>query len=126
MPCDTLHVNVQDAMQDRILAGELLRKEPARFDDSSAHRLAGTKRGDDHVFDVLKKARKSKFGKTSPPTGRDGDGEACRIYGSMDVNKVQGDFHITAKGHGYWEGGAHVDHHSIIYTPYGCGRRDES
>lgn len=35
---------------------------------------------------------------------------SCRIYGSMDVNKVQGDFHITAAGHGYYHSGAHIDH----------------
>jgi hypothetical protein len=40
---------------------------------------------------------------------------ACRIYGSLEGNKVQGDFHITARGHGYREVGAHLDH-SCMYT----------
>jgi len=45
-----------------------------------------------------------------------GSGSSCRIYGSMGVNRVQGDFHITAKGHGYWEDGAHVDHQSFNFS----------
>jgi hypothetical protein len=28
----------------------------------------------------------------------------------MEGNKVQGDFHITARGHGYMEMGQHLDH----------------
>ncbi len=31
------------------------------------------------------------------------DEDSCRIFGSLDLNKVQGDFHITARGHGYME-----------------------
>jgi hypothetical protein len=36
--------------------------------------------------------------------------DACRIYGSLEGNKVQGDFHITARGHGYRENAPHLDH----------------
>ncbi|KAF3912581.1 hypothetical protein ABW21_db0205856 [Orbilia brochopaga] len=85
MPCDTLHVNVQDAAGDRILAGDLLTKTPTEFASSEAH----------------------KFKLNLPKRPK---GNSCRIYGSMDVNRVMGDFHITAKGHGYWEPGQHVDH----------------
>jgi endoplasmic reticulum-Golgi intermediate compartment protein 2 len=39
---------------------------------------------------------------------------ACRIYGQLEIHKCQGDFHITAKGHGYQAfGGNHLDHESI-------------
>ncbi|KAI5840458.1 endoplasmic reticulum vesicle transporter-domain-containing protein [Morchella snyderi] len=114
MPCDALHINVQDAAADRILAGDLLQKDATAFDDTSAHRLVQIGRREEHVYDVLKKARKSKFGKTRWPKG--GDRTSCRIYGSMDVNRVQGDFHITAKGHGYWDAGQHIEHDSFNFS----------
>ncbi|KAL0637961.1 hypothetical protein Q9L58_003039 [Maublancomyces gigas] len=114
MDCEALHVNVQDAAADRILAGDLLKKDSTTFDDTSAHRLVQIGRREDHVYEVLKKARKSKFGKTVWPKG--GNRDCCRIYGSMDVNRVQGDFHITAKGHGYWDAGQHVDHSSFNFS----------
>lgn len=45
-----------------------------------------------------------------------GKATSCRIYGSMDVNRVQGDFHITAAGHGYYHSGQHVDHSSFNFS----------
>ena len=61
------------------------------------------------VGEVQRKKRKRKFKKT-PKGWWNGDQEACRIYGSLEGNKVQGDFHITARGHGYMEFGEHLDH----------------
>ena len=64
----------------------------------------------DHVLgEVSRKKRKRKFKKT-PKGWWNNDQEACRIYGSLEGNKVQGDFHITARGHGYMEFGEHLDH----------------
>jgi hypothetical protein len=39
---------------------------------------------------------------------------ACRVHGSFHINKLQGSFHITAKGHGY--SGGHVPHDAINFT----------
>jgi hypothetical protein len=40
---------------------------------------------------------------------------ACRIYGALEIHKCQGDFHITARGHGYQSfGAAHLDHESML------------
>ena len=50
------------------------------------------------VHEQLGKARKRKFSKTPRVLGQT---DSCRIFGSLDGNKVQGDFHITARGHGY-------------------------
>lgn len=41
-------------------------------------------------------------------------GDACRIYGMMEIHKCNGDFHITARGHGYQHFGEHLDHDSLI------------
>lgn len=122
MRCDDIHVNVQDASGDRILAGELLNKDKTAWEQWGAgHRLADSLEdkyglGDDEdVHDYLGAARKSKkkFSKTPKLRGRPDD--ACRIYGHIEGNKVQGDFHITARGHGYMEWGMHLDHERMLY-----------
>lgn len=41
--------------------------------------------------------------------------DSCRVYGQLEIHKCQGDFHITARGHGYQQfGGEHLDHDSIL------------
>lgn len=43
---------------------------------------------------------------------------SCRIYGNLEIHKCNGDFHITAQGHGYQQfGGEHLDHDSIHPSP---------
>lgn len=119
MPCDHLHINVQDAALDHILAGEILTKDVTSFDDTSAHRLVTIPGREEHVYEILKKAKKSKFGRTKRKPAaflRRLDTSSCRIYGSMNVNRVQGDFHITAKGHGYGFSGQHIDHNSFNFS----------
>ncbi len=73
---------------------------------------------DTHVAHVLGEVggrRKRKFQKT--PRRKRGEAfESCRVYGSLEGNKVQGDFHITARGHGYMEMGEHLDHHGTSTT----------
>jgi len=129
MNCEDLHINVQDASGDRILAGELLVKtptawgywtEPARMKKRHINlerRKKEMKQEEDtHVGHVLGEVRKGgkKF-EESPKFGRRFAYDACRIYGSLEVNRVQGDFHITARGHGYMEFGAgHLDHSSML------------
>lgn len=138
MQCPDLHVNVQDASGDRILAGDMLRREATSWaqwvDGKGVHRLgmggagAGAGQGgaggggnegkrlereeeDTHVGHVLGEVRRGrrKFKKT-PKLPRGMMGDACRIFGSLEGNKVQGDFHITARGHGYMEMGEHLMH----------------
>ena len=127
MRCDDLHVNVQDAAGDRILASQALHKDPthwSQWERGTAHALGTTKGerlgqsgardyGAEDVHDYLGAAHKSKkFRKTPKSPWRSGEPDSCRIYGSMEGNKVQGDFHITARGHGYMEFGEHLDHSS--------------
>lgn len=130
MKCADLHVNVQDAAGDRILAGSVFHKDGTTWDqwagNRKAHALGSTKEErlsqkgsaasaeyrEEDVHHYLSSARmKHKFGRTPHiPRGREAD--SCRIYGSMHGNKVKGDFHITARGHGYMEFGQHLDHSS--------------
>lgn len=127
MRCADLHVNMQDAAGDRTLAGDLLRKDPTNWSQWTGRNLErGThelgKENEDsasdweELWDVhgqLGKARKRKFTKT--PWVR-GVTDSCRIFGSLDGNKVQGDFHITARGHGYREFGEHLDHSTFNFS----------
>lgn len=136
MACQDLHINVQDAAGDRILAAEMLKREPTNWDrwatKDGIHKLGRDRNGkvitgegwqntehdegfgQEHVHDIVAQAiRKNKWGKT--PRLR-GTADSCRIYGSLSVNKVMGDFHITARGHGYQEFGSapvHLDHEGM-------------
>ncbi|KAH7357852.1 endoplasmic reticulum vesicle transporter-domain-containing protein [Plectosphaerella cucumerina] len=133
MQCSDLHINVQDAAGDRILAAERLYRDSTTWDrwvdDKGLHKLHqdGGGRintfsgytleegfGEEHVHDIVAiTKRKAKWAKT--PKLR-GEPDSCRIYGSMDLNKVQGDFHITARGHGYVEFGDHLDHTTFNFS----------
>jgi len=135
MKCSDLHINVQDAAGDRILAAELLRRDATNWqqwvDARGVHKLNRDAQGrlitgegwmalqghdegfgEEHVHDIVALGRrKARWGKTPRLWG--GDGDSCRIFGNMDLNKVQGDFHITARGHGYIEFGEHLDHNGM-------------
>lgn len=140
MNCNDLHVNVQDASGDRIMAGETLKKEATTwltwssgrqheglskyFGHSERNSQAWDKNAaaqqlrqytkEDDVHDFLSLARgKRRFAKT--PRLRNNP-DACRVFGSLEGNKVQGDFHITARGHGYMELGEHLDHRRFNFT----------
>ncbi|CAK7227118.1 hypothetical protein SEUCBS140593_006470 [Sporothrix eucalyptigena] len=140
MQCDDLHVNVQDAAGDRILAASLLQRDPTTWaqwvDHRGNHRLGRDTQGrlvtgegwttlpheegfgEEHVHDIVALGRRrARWGKTPKlPSSANGVGDTCRIYGSLDLNKVQGDFHITARGHGYMALGEHLDHNSFNFS----------
>jgi hypothetical protein len=131
MKCEDLHINVQDASGDRILAGQALKKEGTMWEhwgkERKTHQLGTSKKErldlsgypgfgreyqEEDVHDHLGAARGSKKFERTPRIGRGRVVDSCRVFGSMHGNKVQGDFHITARGHGYMEFGQHLDHSS--------------
>lgn len=132
MKCPDLRVNVQDAAGDRIHAQSMLKLDPTNWsqwvDNKGMHRLGRDQHGrlitgegymslaheegfgQEHVHDIVALGRRAaRWGKT-PRIWGGGEADSCRIYGSLELNKVQGDFHITARGHGYPEMGEHLDH----------------
>ncbi|KAL4806201.1 hypothetical protein BDV18DRAFT_160269 [Aspergillus unguis] len=127
MPCDTLHINIQDAAGDRVLASEMLQREPTNWKlwmdkRNSKHDYQTLSREDEgrlaameedvhakHVLGEVRRNNNKKFPK-GPKMRRGDTADSCRIYGSLEGNKVQGDFHITARGHGYQDGMKHLDH----------------
>jgi hypothetical protein len=133
MQCADLHVNVQDAAGDRILAGDMLKKETTSWlqwvNHKGIHKLGRDAHGkvvsgegwliehdegfgQEHVHDIIAQAKKRQRWAKTPKVK--GEADSCRIFGSLDVNKVLGDFHITARGHGYQEFGMHLDHNSTF------------
>jgi hypothetical protein len=127
MRCNDLDINVQDAAGDRILADRVLQRDPTRWaqwaDNKGMHKLGRDAQGrvvtgsgyleeegfgEEHVHDIIAAGkRRAKWAKTPPVRGV---ANSCRIFGSLDLNRVQGDFHITARGHGYHGHGEHLDH----------------
>lgn len=138
MSCVDINVNVQDAAGDTILAGEMLKRDPtnwAQWVDKKGMHALGTNTqgrsltgedylehkegfGEENVRDIVATAggMKVKFAKTPKIRGHPPEGDSCRIYGSLYVNKVQGDFHVTARGHGYQEFGFHLDHSNFNFS----------
>lgn len=134
MQCPDLHVNIQDASGDRVMAGETLTKDATNWatwtggkgspnrnwgrgdHGSREDRDAGgwesqqiaQYRSEEDVHDYLGAARRGKKFRKTPKVK--GQADACRIFGTIEGNKVQGDFHITARGHGYHEFGQHLEH----------------
>ncbi|KAL1297375.1 hypothetical protein AAFC00_004915 [Neodothiora populina] len=133
MRCEDIHINVQDASGDLILAAQALTKHPTRWsqwqDNKGVHALGmseaerkeaeGRKAStyaEEDVHDYLGAAkRRKKFAKT-PKLPRKLLPDSCRVFGILDGNKVQGDFHITARGHGYREFGQHLDHKTFNFS----------
>ncbi|KAF7556772.1 hypothetical protein G7046_g6213 [Stylonectria norvegica] len=137
MKCEDLHVNVQDASGDRIMAAIRLQRDLTMWsqwvDAKGMHKLGRDSHGrvntregwkdlgydeegfgEEHVHDIIAAGKKkAKWAKT--PRVR-GHADSCRIYGSLDLNKVQGDFHITARGHGYMENGQHLNHDQFNFS----------
>lgn len=129
MLCSDLHINVQDASGDRILAGDMLTKDATNWRqwvervntlERQGKDLAKEQEEDTHVTHVLGHGREKGRFKKTPRLRRGMPGTSCRVYGSLEGNKVQGDFHITARGHGYMELGQHLDHSGMFFLLSKC------
>ncbi|KAK5170149.1 uncharacterized protein LTR77_004734 [Saxophila tyrrhenica] len=133
MRCEDLHVNLQDASGDRILAGTALKRDGTLWGQwvgSGKGKLGASKQErldlsgypgfgeyrEEDVHDYMGAAKSSKKWSKTPKLPRRTEPDSCRIYGTMHTNKVQGDFHITARGHGYMEFGQHLDHTSFNFS----------
>ncbi|EMR11610.1 hypothetical protein PNEG_00051 [Pneumocystis murina B123] len=110
MPCDVIDVNVKDVTSELILAGQTLKKEGALFEPSSidfSGKYFQPIESVKHVFQNL--------GKKSFKPGKNVlNASACRVYGSIEIHRVVGIFHITAQGHGY--GIKHLSHKKMNFT----------
>ncbi|RGB37391.1 endoplasmic reticulum vesicle transporter-domain-containing protein [Rhizophagus diaphanus] len=102
-PCDYLTVDVIDAAGEGLHMTHELRKISTTFEVRSAH-LLGDDDDDDSRLNVKQvvMAANSNTDSFSPNNDvTENTQTACRIFGKFDVNKVTGNLHITALGHGY-------------------------
>ncbi|KZT51802.1 DUF1692-domain-containing protein [Calocera cornea HHB12733] len=121
MPCHFISVDLRDAVGDRLHLSDQFKRDGTLFDarqatniltayeDYSAQQMvreAKTRRGRIGIFDWLRRRQPEVF---QPTFNHVQDGSACRVYGSMEVKRVQANLHITTLGHGY-HSGEHTDH----------------
>ncbi|CAA21880.1 COPII-coated vesicle component Erv41 [Schizosaccharomyces pombe] len=110
MPCSNLRIDVVDRTKDLVLATEALTLEEAFIKDMPT---SSTIYKNDR-YAGLRWARTEKFRKKN--NAEPGSGTACRIYGQLVVNRVNGQLHITAPGWGY--GRSNIPFHSLNFTHY--------
>ncbi|ORY76315.1 endoplasmic reticulum vesicle transporter-domain-containing protein, partial [Protomyces lactucae-debilis] len=101
MPCDMVTINVQDASGDRILAADALRKVKVDWDEDKTQHLDQARQEESHEAYDLQNAMSAARSHPWRRVRERKDGKACRLYGTMQVNHVAGDLHITAEGIGY-------------------------
>ncbi|KAJ3050516.1 Endoplasmic reticulum-Golgi intermediate compartment protein 2 [Rhizophlyctis rosea] len=120
MECAHLRADVLDASGESLQAGEV-NMEPVVWTPISPayRRLAqfGHKPVSEQPLNVHnlvnQAAREARDSSNSKGNGGE-KSNACRITGTVPVNKVSGMLHFTALGHGYF--GAHVSHDAMNFT----------
>ncbi|CAH2355308.1 ER-derived vesicles protein Erv41p [[Candida] railenensis] len=101
MPCEFVHTNVMDITDDKFLAGELLNYAgihwflPLGFNINNVN----DKHSTPDLDEIMQESFRAEY--LSQGLKVDEGAPACHIFGSIPVNQVKGDFHITAKGLGY-------------------------
>lgn len=100
MPCKYLDANVRDVTEDRNIAEEILNFEGVRVPPYFWEMTRNKKDTVSPDLDVvLSNSLEADFIVKGKRTNT--DLPVCRIYGTIPINRVQGDFHITAEGYGY-------------------------
>ncbi|KAG9011029.1 hypothetical protein FRB93_003479 [Tulasnella sp. JGI-2019a] len=124
MPCETLSIDIRDAIGDRLHLTTTFARDGTSFDARQAHTLhshGNHKSTQEIVTSARKKsgglfaAFKSQSSSFKPTYSHYPSNDACRIYGSVEVKRVTGNLHITSLGHGYVSH-QHVDHKLINFT----------
>lgn len=101
MPCKYLQTNVRDQTDDRLLAAEKLNFEGIRKEVPAWYFEHKKKVYTPELEDVLANSVEARF--FSEGTHVNEEMPACHIYGTIPINRVSGDFHITAKGRAYMD-----------------------
>lgn len=115
MPCEFLHTNALDITKDKYLAGETLNFEGMNFLLPTSFRINSDEYhpGNQDLDTVMGESLKAEF-RVSGARINEG-APACHIFGSIPVNHVKGEFHITAKGFGYRDR-LHVPYESLNFS----------
>ncbi|KAJ1982428.1 hypothetical protein H4R34_001721 [Dimargaris verticillata] len=131
MPCQFLSVDVLDATgTGQHLGLQAIKKIPTPFATTGATNLQEdrwlTRPGSLGVGQLIRASRNKLLGRSSSTQPRldtgpsDGnqvkpEHQGCRVLGSVNVNKVAGNFHFTSLGHGHG-GFVHTPHQAINFT----------
>lgn len=116
MPCKYLNVDVQDVVGNSIHMQDKIRLSNAHFENRQAKAFGSEKSPDfedEDLSDLIYRGNKEK-GQINEVAIEGSATDACRILGSFKVQKVAGNFHITAQGHGH--GGTHTPHDAFNFT----------
>jgi len=115
MPCELLSIDVLDTAGESYNVLTKIKEFPALFNADNARHLrdqAGY-RYNSNVREIVRATEGPNLIQNSPlPAGVVPD--ACRLAGSINVDKVVGNLHITALGHGH--GSVHAPHAAINFT----------
>lgn len=104
-PCAGLRVDVLDTTGDTLFASELLQFQETEITDYGKAETfndrvgSGRKQGKSHGVHKALSARRAKKIPRKGARKTVKDGQACRIYGSFPVTRVQGQLQITAAGY---------------------------
>ncbi|CAO3650902.1 unnamed protein product [Mucor hiemalis] len=109
MPCPALMVNVMDATGQRVQLTNTLKLIPAQFSAGSATKHQQIQ-DPKQIHEIIQASRGKSYDQAIA-----NDMGACRIYGSLRVNKVASNLHITSDGHGY-ANHAHTSHDLLNFT----------
>ncbi|KAJ1963342.1 hypothetical protein GGI12_002110 [Dipsacomyces acuminosporus] len=122
MPCGLVRVDVLDESGTSENVHSSIKALPVSKNSAFA-RVQGAgafhDTGDRHVHDIVAEARRKQRAAAAIAAPKQSDilaDGACRIEGSVLVNKISGLLHITAHGHGH--SGAHVPHYMMNFTHY--------
>lgn len=110
MSCEYLRADVLDVSGTSISLSETFKYIPTKFSQGHRIRPRGGDKGEHFVVDQVHDAYINMLNTAKTDVG----GDACRILGSISVNKLSGLLHFTAPGHGY--AGVHVPHDKMNFT----------
>ncbi|KAF9094528.1 hypothetical protein BGX29_011957 [Mortierella sp. GBA35] len=122
MPCDALTIDLRDIAEVQLRLSDKVQKIPTHFAVASSAHAESIRNKPLDVQKMVRAASRTEAIANANKSG-DKDFKACRIAGSFEANKLSGNMHITAVGHGY--PGAHIDHgvmnmtHSIHELSFG-------
>ncbi|KAF9206770.1 hypothetical protein BGZ49_001871 [Haplosporangium sp. Z 27] len=113
MPCDSLNIDLRDMAEVQLHLTDKVHKIPVHFQLGSSAYSDNIRQQPLDVQQLIRAASKTAALEKASKQNSE-DLKACKIVGSFEANKLSGNLHITAVGHGYV--GAHIDHRTMNMT----------
>ncbi|KAI9209862.1 endoplasmic reticulum vesicle transporter-domain-containing protein [Polychytrium aggregatum] len=114
MPCEYLRGDVLDASGGFLHLGNGFRMTPVIFHTHGVSYYGKKAASNLNIVKAVAQANKFYADPDLQVSPGDNPARACRVQGSINVQKLAGMLHFTALGHGY--NGAHVAHEAINFT----------